>query len=196
MIRYQLSNLWCFRHINLLQVGTISKKSRLTFCLCARLYTLAVKPTQQIIRFKNIPPKCLKVSGLDVHIFNCRSANLWGETHNPMVTVVFSLDGQKGMQLWQFVQRKRNAVIWDNAPRNPILMPRHTLQFAFSGFRFGTSLSDVDGNNKSRPSSCRHACSTTHAKKPKQTCFFVVVVVCLSPQLYNNTKANTFHQVN
>lgn len=108
-----------------------------------------------------------------MHVYNCRGTNLWGETHNHMVTVVFSLDGQKGMQLWQFVQRKRNAVIWDNAPRNLILMPRHTLQFAFSGFRFGTSLSDVDGNNKSRPSSCRHAFPAAQTT----ACFFVVVVV-------------------
>lgn len=98
--------------------------------------------------------------------------------HDLTVTVVFSLDGQKGMQLWQFVQRKRNAVIWDNAPRNPILMPRHTLQFAFSGFRFETSLSDVDGNNKSRPSSCRHACPATHTHKKKPLLFLLLLFVC------------------
>lgn len=125
-----------------------------------------------------------------VHVYNCRGTNLWGETHNHTVTVAFSLDGQKGMQLWQFVLRKRNAVIWDNAPRNPILMPRHTLQFAFSGFRFGTSLADVDGNNKCRPTSCRHACLAALTT----ACF--CCCCCLSPQLCNNTKIKTFHLVN
>lgn len=109
--------------------------------------------------------------------------------HDPTVTVVFSLDGQKGMQLWQFVQRKRNAVIWDNAPRNPILMPRHTLQFAFSGFRFETSLSDVDGNNKSRPSSCRHACPATHTHK--NPCFLLLLLLFVCPHNYTTIAMQT-----
>lgn len=66
--------------------------------------------------------------------------NLWEKRPNHTFSLVFLFDRQDDERLWGFVQRKGNAVIWDNTLRNPILRPMHTLQFAFSAFGFGTNL--------------------------------------------------------
>lgn len=97
-----------------------------------------------------------------MHVYWCRGNNLWEETHNHTFSVMFFFDGQKDEHGDSYKGKKGNAVIWDNALRNPILRPTRTLQFAFSAFAFESNLSDVDGVNPIPLPADRHALIPLH----------------------------------